>query len=131
MSKAFRYNGLSELPGRGSAGATMMRTHEGDQVADRFLMCTKVSDCSFRHWLQVVDTVVIYRLLNQRKLRLRFLASYVLRQDIQQTTHDSIEDARAAVLLLHEARRLQAAGTFKQKLQVAKIWSIYGWMGSK
>ncbi len=68
--------------------------------------------------LQVVDTVALYRLPHQRKLRLRFLASYVLREDIQQTTHDSIEDARAAVLLLHEARRLQAAGTFKQKLQV-------------
>ena len=75
--------------------------------------------------LQVVDTVALYRLPHQRKLRLRFLASYVLREDIQQTTHDSIEDARAAVLLLHEARRLQAAGTFKQKLQVpCSVWAI-------
>ena len=54
-------------------------------------------------WLQVVDTVDLYHLRHQRKLSLRFLASYALRMDIQQVTHDSIEDARAAVLLL-EAR---------------------------
>ncbi len=68
--------------------------------------------------MQVIDTVHLFRLPRQRKLSLRFLASYLLRQGIQQTTHDSIEDARAAVLLLHEARRMQAAGTFRQKLQV-------------
>lgn len=50
--------------------------------------------------MQVIDTVDLYHLQHQRKLSLRFLASYALRMDIQQETHDSIEDARAAVLLL-------------------------------
>ena len=50
--------------------------------------------------MQVIDTVDLFHLPKQRKLSLRFLASYVLRMDIQQQTHDSIEDARAAVLLL-------------------------------
>ena len=35
----------------------------------------------------------------QRKLSLKFLASYLLRVGIQQSVHDSIEDARTALLL--------------------------------
>lgn len=44
---------------------------------------------------QVIDTVDIYFLKNRhRKLSLRFLAWCLLRQDIQQDMHDSVEDAR-------------------------------------
>lgn len=50
-------------------------------------------------WLQVIDTVFLFHFKRQRKLSLRFLASYVLQEDIQQNTHDSIEDARTAVKL--------------------------------
>jgi PAB-dependent poly(A)-specific ribonuclease subunit 2 len=47
----------------------------------------------------VVDTVDLFYLKKQRKISLRFLAAYLLRQDIQQVTHDSIEDARTALSL--------------------------------
>jgi len=49
--------------------------------------------------VQVVDTVDLFYLKRQRKISLRFLAAYLLRQDIQQVTHDSIEDARTALSL--------------------------------
>ena len=42
---------------------------------------------------QVVDTVELFHLPSQRYLSLRFLSSYLLQADIQQETHDSIEDA--------------------------------------
>ncbi|KAL0243535.1 PAB-dependent poly(A)-specific ribonuclease subunit PAN2 [Cryptococcus tetragattii IND107] len=49
---------------------------------------------------QVMDTVLIYTLPgSQRKLSLRFLAWYLLHQDIQTNSHDSIEDAHFALLL--------------------------------
>ncbi|WVQ83826.1 PAB-dependent poly(A)-specific ribonuclease subunit PAN2 [Cryptococcus sp. DSM 104549] len=49
---------------------------------------------------QVMDTVLIYTIPGrQRKLSLRFLAWYLLHQDIQTTSHDSIEDAHYALLL--------------------------------
>ncbi|KAF2091807.1 hypothetical protein K490DRAFT_70560 [Saccharata proteae CBS 121410] len=49
---------------------------------------------------QVVDTVDLYYIpARQRKLSLRFLAWIVLQEDIQQETHDSIEDARTALKL--------------------------------
>ena len=49
--------------------------------------------------MQVIDTVFLFHFKRQRKLSLRFLASYVLQEDIQQNTHDSIEDARTAIKL--------------------------------
>lgn len=76
----------------------------------------------------MIDTVDLYHLQHQRKLSLRFLASYVLKMDIQRETHDSIEDARAAVLLLQEALRLQAAGTFQQRLaEMYAFGKEHGW----
>lgn len=55
------------------------------------------------------DTVDLWRLPNQRKISLRFLASYVLRADIQDEVHDSIEDAKTA-LLLYRAYEDMVAG---------------------
>lgn len=43
---------------------------------------------------QVVDTVDIYRQKGKRNISLRFLAWYVLGEDIQSDTHDSIVDAK-------------------------------------
>jgi PAB-dependent poly(A)-specific ribonuclease subunit 2 len=48
---------------------------------------------------QIRDTVELWRLPAQRKISLRFLASYLLDADIQDEVHDSIEDAKTALLL--------------------------------
>lgn len=47
--------------------------------------------------VQMVDTVNLFYMKKQRKVSLKFLAAYLLKQDIQQTTHDSIEDSRTAL----------------------------------
>ncbi len=48
---------------------------------------------------QVVDTVTLFRVGNRRLLGLRFLSTALLKSDIQKETHDSIEDAYAAMEL--------------------------------
>ncbi|KAI8829400.1 ubiquitin carboxyl-terminal hydrolase-domain-containing protein [Chytriomyces cf. hyalinus JEL632] len=66
---------------------------------------------------QIIDTVDIFFIKErQRKLSLRFLAWSLLRSDIQQDTHDSIEDARAALLLYKKYLALTKEGTFEQVL---------------
>ena len=62
---------------------------------------------------QVVDTVELYFIrARQRKLSLRFLAWYVLREDIQSDSHDSIEDSRSALRLYRKYQEFQDAGVF-------------------
>lgn len=46
-----------------------------------------------------MDTVDLFYLKRQRKLSLRFLSAYLLHQNIQTYTHDSIEDACTALSL--------------------------------
>jgi PAB-dependent poly(A)-specific ribonuclease subunit 2 len=47
-----------------------------------------------------MDTVNIYTIPGrQRKLSLRFLSWFLLKKDIQTQAHDSIEDAKYALLL--------------------------------
>lgn len=49
---------------------------------------------------QVLDTVNLYTSEDhKRKLSLRFLSWFLLKKDIQTSSHDSIEDARHALLL--------------------------------
>ncbi|KEP53440.1 PAB-dependent poly(A)-specific ribonuclease subunit PAN2 [Rhizoctonia solani 123E] len=66
---------------------------------------------------QVIDTVDIYFLKErQRRIGLRFLSWYLLRQTIQIDTHNSIEDARAALFLYNLYVQLDAEGQFEDTL---------------
>ncbi|KDQ12374.1 hypothetical protein BOTBODRAFT_134946 [Botryobasidium botryosum FD-172 SS1] len=67
---------------------------------------------------QVIDTVDLYYIKSrQRRISLRFLSWYILKENIQKDTHDSIEDARAALLLYQEYQRFEEEGKFDQVLE--------------
>ena len=71
---------------------------------------------------QVIDTVDIFFLKSrQRKLSLRFLAWYLLHETIQTGNHDSIEDARTALLLYRKYLEFKDAGVFETML--SKIYA--------
>lgn len=60
---------------------------------------------------QVIDTIDFFFVKARlRKLSLSFLAFYVLKEDIQVETHDSIEDARTALKLYRKYLEFQDAG---------------------
>lgn len=56
------------------------------------------------------DTVELWRLPHQRKISLRFLAYYLLRLEIQDDLHDSIEDSWTALLLYRHYLAVKAKG---------------------
>jgi hypothetical protein len=65
----------------------------------------------------VIDTVDLYFLKErQRRLSLRFLSWFVLHQNIQTDTHDSIEDARSALMLYTAYQDFDAQGILDEKL---------------
>lgn len=67
---------------------------------------------------QVLDTVDLYFIKErQRRISLRFLTWYILHQDIQQETHDSIEDARSALSLYKAYQELEEQHSFDSKLE--------------
>lgn len=67
---------------------------------------------------QVLDTVdLFYIRARQRKLSLRFLAWYLLKEDIQQETHDSIEDARTALRLWRKFEHYKERGVVEAKIE--------------
>lgn len=67
---------------------------------------------------QVLDTVDLFFIrARQRKLSLRFLAWYLLQEDIQQETHDSIEDARTALRLWKKYEEFRDAGVIDRMLE--------------
>jgi PAB-dependent poly(A)-specific ribonuclease subunit 2 len=60
---------------------------------------------------QVIDTAEFFFVAARlRKLSLAFLAWYFLKEDIQQVTHDSIEDARTALKLWRKYEEFVDAG---------------------
>ncbi|KXJ89786.1 ubiquitin carboxyl-terminal hydrolase-domain-containing protein [Microdochium bolleyi] len=66
---------------------------------------------------QVIDTSDIFYIKERfRKLSLQFLAHTLLHEDIQQLTHDSIEDARTALLLYKKYLEFTHAGILDARL---------------
>ncbi|KDO35609.1 hypothetical protein SPRG_00453 [Saprolegnia parasitica CBS 223.65] len=65
---------------------------------------------------QIIDTVELYQQPNMRKIALRFLIVYLFKAHIQLETHDSIEDARAALMLHNKYRDLMATQEFERTL---------------
>lgn len=67
---------------------------------------------------QVLDTLDIYFLPSrQRRLSLKFLAWYLLHENVQTNNHDSIEDAHTALLLYTKYQELVRDGTFETTLK--------------
>jgi len=65
---------------------------------------------------QIIDTVEIFHKDRMRYISLRFLANYLLGTDMQQDTHDSIEDATTAFQIYRKALEFKANGTFDKVL---------------
>lgn len=67
---------------------------------------------------QVIDTIDLFFLKSRlRKLSLSFLAWYLLKEDIQMETHDSIEDSRTALKLYRKYLEFEDAGILEAMLQ--------------
>ncbi|KAH8903478.1 hypothetical protein BR93DRAFT_931074 [Coniochaeta sp. PMI_546] len=67
---------------------------------------------------QIIDTIELFYLKSRlRKLSLAFLAWFLLKEDIQMETHDSIEDARTALKLYRRYLEFEDAGVFETILQ--------------
>lgn len=65
---------------------------------------------------QIIDTVEIFHKDRMRYISLRFLANCLLGQDMQQDTHDSIEDADMAYHIFCKALTYIQNGTFDKVL---------------
>ncbi|KAM3532507.1 hypothetical protein MY4038_003985 [Beauveria bassiana] len=67
---------------------------------------------------QTIDTIDLFYLKTRlRKLSLAFLAWYLLKEDIQMETHDSIEDSRTALKLYRKYLEFEDAGILEPMLQ--------------
>jgi PAB-dependent poly(A)-specific ribonuclease subunit 2 len=65
-----------------------------------------------------MDTVTLYTLPGrQRKLSLRYLTWYLLKKDIQTHEHDSIEDAKYALLLYKLWVEYEEEGRFEEVIE--------------
>lgn len=65
-----------------------------------------------------MDTVDIYYLASRgRRLSLKFLTWYMLDKRIQDGVHDSIEDARFALMLYRKHQQLKDEGKWKETLE--------------
>jgi len=71
---------------------------------------------------QVVDTIDLFYSGRGRRLSLRFLSVYLLGKTIQGGTHDSVEDAVAALQVYQTYNRLVEEGTFESTLTEMFDW---------
>eukprot|EP00889_Picochlorum_renovo_P008803 jgi/Picre1/35833/NNA_003293.t1 len=77
---------------------------------------------------QIIDTMDLYYSGRGRRLSLKFLSSFFLKSSIQGDTHDSIEDAVAALKLYRMHQSLVRENTFDEMLQKAYDWgAVHGW----
>ena len=78
---------------------------------------------------QVIDTVDLFHFKHQRKLSLRFLAAVLLDlTDFQEQTHDSIEDARVALLIYKRYVELRREGKLEETvLEMYRKGKEVGW----
>eukprot|EP01035_Chromulina_nebulosa_P017273 gene17273-22807_t len=74
---------------------------------------------------QVRDTVELWRLPGQRLISLKFLASYLLKEKIQDEIHDSIEDAKTSLQLYRHYTKLMRIGRDHFEAVLKEIYS-YG-----
>ncbi|KAJ1611014.1 PAN2-like 3'5' exonuclease [Cryptosporidium canis] len=65
---------------------------------------------------QIIDTVEIYRLPDERYISLKFLAKFVLNKNIQTEVHDSIVDAKTALELFLKHLSLKKSGSWNDFL---------------
>lgn len=66
---------------------------------------------------QIRDTIELFYLADfKRKLSLKFLAYVVLHQSVQTSNHDSIEDAKTALLLYQKYLELKSKDAFERTL---------------
>lgn len=73
---------------------------------------------------QIIDTVELWRLQNQRKISLRFLASHLLKADIQDGIHDSIEDAKTALSLYRHYEAVMAQGQDVMRKTLQELYDV-------
>lgn len=67
---------------------------------------------------QIIDTIDLFFVQSRlRKLSLAYLAWYLLQDNIQLETHDSIEDARTALKLYRKYQEFDDAGILETRLQ--------------